>query len=331
LSLQVTPAPYQLPAGIAREVVLSRGSGLLVLGGITNSGATTSAVTKLDPVTGRASAGGQLAVPTHDAAGAVLNGQPLVFGGGSANSIAAVQALAGRHIRVASQLPQVRSDLSAVTLGGTAYLVGGYDGATWNPWVLATANGAAFHTVARLPVPVRYAAVAGVGNHLWVFGGEVPAGFTNVIQQVDLGSGKASVVGHLPMQLSAATAFTLGSQVFLAGGATAGNGPASSTVFAYDPARRRVHAAGSLPVPVSNAAAAVMGGTAFLVGGSDGPHLVPTVTEMRLVSVAAAVTPGASPVGATVLADPPGGEGSGGTDPGSPDESAANAEPAGRC
>ena len=38
LSLQVTPAPYQLPSGLAREVVLPHGPDLLIAGGLTRPG-----------------------------------------------------------------------------------------------------------------------------------------------------------------------------------------------------------------------------------------------------------------------------------------------------
>ena len=42
------------------------------------------------------------------------------------------------------QLPAVRSDASAVTAGSSAYLIGGYDGSSWNPDVLATQDGQHF-------------------------------------------------------------------------------------------------------------------------------------------------------------------------------------------
>ena len=48
--------------------------------------------------------------------------------------LADVQALRRRGTaRAASRLPEPRSDTSAVTIGGTAYLLGGYDGASYDP------------------------------------------------------------------------------------------------------------------------------------------------------------------------------------------------------
>ncbi len=307
LSLQVTPAAYQLPSGISREVVLASGGHLLIIGGLNQRSVTARAVIELNPVTGRTTHAGWLAAASHDAAGALLGGTPYLFGGGAAASLATVQSLHGRGTAtVAGQLPGPRSDLSSVTLGSTAYLIGGYDGASYAAAVLATTNGRTFRAVARLPVPVRYAAVAGTGRQVYVFGGETPAGPSRVIQRVDLGTGRAAVVGRLPAPVTGATAVTLGGRIFIAGGQAGASPVPTRTVLAYDPARRSAAPAGTLPVPVSNAASAVLGGTAFVVGGSDGNRQVPTVTQLRLVPDTAAF-PGADssavPGGAGVHTD----------------------------
>ena len=288
LTLRVTRTAYHLPAGISREVVLARGQNLLIIGGITQQLTTTGTIIQLNPVTGQATRAGQLADPAHDAAGAVLGGRPYLFGGGDLAELAAVQALRHRGTAaVAGQLPRPRSDISSVTLGSTAYLIGGYDGTSWIGTVLATTNGRAFSRVADLPVPVRYAAVAGDGMRIWVFGVLTPAGNSRVIQQVNLGTGKASVVGRMPAAMSAATAVTLQGRIFIAGGQVTKGGGAvapSRKVLAYDPVHHRVTTVGKLPVAVTNAAAAVVGGTAFLVGGTNGSQQVTTVAELRLVA-----------------------------------------------
>jgi hypothetical protein len=110
----------------------------------------------------------------------------------------------------------------------------------------------------------------------------------------------AAVAGHLPEPNTGAAAFTLGGAVYVAGGQTAPARPGQATaspaaalttsraVLRFQPGQPTA-LAGSLPVPVANAGAAVAGGTAFLVGGDDGTRPVPTVTEFRLVSPAAAI------------------------------------------
>ena len=60
MTLQVMPAPYQFPAAVSREVLLPAAGGLLIIGGLTPSGTSTSAVTSLDPVTGGTRPAGRL-------------------------------------------------------------------------------------------------------------------------------------------------------------------------------------------------------------------------------------------------------------------------------
>ncbi len=309
LALQVTPAAYQLPAGISREVVLPQGRDLLIAGGLTPQATSTDAVTRLDPATGQTSQAGRLASATHDAAGAMIGGRPLVFGGGEQASVAAVQAIApGGVAMVTGQLPRPRSDLSAVTTGGTAYLLGGYDGAAYDATVLATTDGQRFAAVARLPVPVRYAAVGVLGGEIWVFGGQTPAGISSVIQRVNPATGKTAVVGHLPRPMTGGSAFTLGGALYVAGGQVGPAGAATASpsaplatsraVLGFDPGRRTVTIEGTLPVPVANAGVALLGRTAYLIGGNDGQRAVPTVTRLRLVPAASAIQPaGGAPAG----------------------------------
>ena len=73
-------------------------------------------------------------------------------------------------------LPTPRSDAQAVTIGGTAYLVGGYHGNKPDASVLATADSRTFTTVATLQVPVRYPAVAALGGQIYLFSGQAITG-----------------------------------------------------------------------------------------------------------------------------------------------------------
>src|SRR5271165_6601118 len=112
MALQVMPAPYQLPDGLSREVVLPGAGGLLIAGGLTPQETSTDAVTSLDPVTGATHAAGHLAAATHDAAGAGLAGQLYLFGGGTAASVPTVQAIAAGPAAtgaVVGELPAARS------------------------------------------------------------------------------------------------------------------------------------------------------------------------------------------------------------------------------
>ena len=271
--------PWQLAAPLSREVAVpgAAGGSVSVLGGLTTGSSTTASVVNFAVPVGTPTAAGALANATHDAAGTILGGRVLVFGGGVLNSFTTVQAYpmtaAGASATgvVVGQLPQPRSDADAVTIGRTAYVVGGYDGTAADPQVLSTTNGSSFHSVGSLPVPVRYPAVAALGRMIYVFGGQQvggAAGAVNVIQRIDTTSGKIQVVGHLPQALLGAAAVTLGGVVYLAGGST---GPsAAGGIYAFDPLKGQVLVAGHLISPLSNAAVATVAGTAWLVGGESG-------------------------------------------------------------
>src|SRR5205085_5358404 len=114
---------------------------------------------------------------------------------------------------ITGTLPAARSDAAAVTIGGTAYLVGGYTGTRADAEVLATTDGRHFRAVAALPVPVRYPAAAPFGGKVLVFGGQAVTGTrvgrpVDTIQAVDPARHTASVIGRLPEPLAGAAAFT---------------------------------------------------------------------------------------------------------------------------
>jgi hypothetical protein len=215
----------------------------------------------------------------------------------------------------AGSMPVPRSDAAAATIGPTTYVVGGYDGARPDAAVLATTDGRTFTKVAALPVPVRYPAVAALGGKVFVFGGQAITGPhagapVEVIQAVDPSRRTAAVIGHLPEPLAGAAAATVGGELFVAGGessaaqpqtpgigttqlgpgeksAGAAGGASSSrastvsTIWAFDPAARRLLPAGHLQVPVSHAAVTVAGGAAWIVGGESHGALVASVQMLR--------------------------------------------------
>ena len=217
--------PWHLAAPISREVVLpGSGTQLLILGGL-NGNTSASGVFTLDTATGALAHAGTLAAGLHDSAGTLLGGRYLLFGGGSPATVATVQAFTpgatGAAGAVIGQLPQPRSDDAAVTIGSTAYVVGGYDGTAGDPEVLSTTDGTSFKNVAALPVPVRYPAVAAVGNRIYVFGGQATnaaAAPVDAIQMVDVAAHRASVVGHLPFPVAGASAVSAGGHIYVAGG-----------------------------------------------------------------------------------------------------------------
>ncbi|MGC8472635.1 MAG: hypothetical protein ACP5PM_10145 [Acidimicrobiales bacterium] len=338
-SVVASLAPWHLPSALSRAGAAALPGGrALLLGGLFASGASSSDVGVLDLETGALTSVATLASPTHDAGSAVLGRRALLFGGGQAYPVATVEAVtlpsgsptgsssgsptgssgstpgssptstpgAGAAGVVTGQLPQPRADDEAVSVTGTAYVVGGYDGSTGDTAVLATQDGSSFTTVATLPVDVRYAAVTAAGGTIYVFGGETaPGGATleyttpspttspppgqqvALVQEIDPAAHTARVAGYLPRGVQGAAAFDLGGTLLLAGGDSnaPGTPPSSgSTIWSFDPATGAFHLVGHLAVPVAYAAVVVEGSTAWLIGGEHDGVPVSTVQKVVLRS-----------------------------------------------
>jgi hypothetical protein len=312
-SVAASMAPWHLPSPLSRASAAALAGGrVLLLGGLLASGGSSADVGVLDLETGALTSVATLASPTHDAGSAVLGGRAFLFGGGQAYPVATVEAVAlpgagsaGTSAGVVTgQLPQPRADDEAVTVGGTAYVMGGYDGSTGDTAVLATQDGSTFSTVATMPVDVRYAAVAAAGGKIYVFGGQTVAGGTTLeyttpsvttspppgqqvalVQEIDPATHTAKVVGYLPRGVQGAAAFDLGGQLFLAGGDSyaPGTTPSSgSTIWSFNPATGTFSLAGHLAAPVSYASVAVVGDAAWLVGGERNGVPVSTVQKIVL-------------------------------------------------
>lgn len=289
-------APYSLAAPLSREVVLPAGGALRVLGGLDASGQTVGGVFDLDPATGSLSKVGQMARAVHDAAGAVVGGRDLVFGGGSPFTTATVQSFGRSHGRsdaaIVGALPRGRSDLVALSAGGRAYVLAGYDGSSTEAAVLATADGRSFTRVATLPDPVRYPAAAELGGAIYLFGGADATGsrFTTAIQRVDLATGRARVVGNLAAPLAHGAAAVIGGAIYVLGGDGAGGAP-TPQIERFDPATDQMSPAGDLPLAVADPGIATIGATTYLVGGEDAAGSLSTVVEVRPAPVGAAAGP----------------------------------------
>lgn len=263
-------------------VLLSAGGRILVLGGLLPSGSSSAAVWSLDPAAGRVQAAGSLLTPTHDAAGAIIGGQALIFGGGAATSTDSVQSfqLPSGPASPAGRLPAPRSDLGAAVAAGRTVVLGGYDGQTGSRPVLATDDGRVFTTVAELVMPVRYPAVAALGPEVLVAGGMAAGRATDLVQGVDPGRGSAEIIGKLPFPLQGAAAFALAGQLWIAGG-TSPTG-ISDAVLRYDPARpaEGFVTAGRLPFGVTNAGVVTDGDRAYLAGGETAAGFTDTIIEL---------------------------------------------------
>ncbi|MEP7193129.1 MAG: kelch repeat-containing protein [Actinomycetota bacterium] len=271
--------PFTLPQAVSRPTVFAAGQGLLIVGGLTAADTTTQDILHVALPQGVVSPAGRLPVPVHDAAGAVVNGRDLVFGGGSTIVSSAVQDVTpGSSPLVIGHLPQPRADLVAVSDASAGYILGGFDGTLGSTTILRTRDGRTFAVAGTLPVSVRYPAVAALGRSIWLFGGEHEGKQVTDIQRIDLSTGRGTVAGHLPHPLAHAGAFTLRGEILVAGGRVGST--TTDEILRFDPVRLRFASAGRLPVGRSDFGVAVVGGTAYLVGG-ESPKPVDNVIQVR--------------------------------------------------
>ena len=276
-----------LPTGLSRTVAVRRGGAIVLLGGLGPGDVTTGRVWRLDVRSRRTTTAGSLAEAVHDASGAVLGGQVVVFGGGAATEVADAQAWTTGTARVVGRLPDGRSDSAAAVVGGTAYVVGGYNGSAITRDIAATRSGRTFRVAGRLHRGVRYPAVTAFDGAVWVVGGDLATttgttggAQTAAIQRFDPATGRTTVVGRLPQPLGHAMAFTLGGRLFVAGGRSAAG--ATDTVWSIDPTDGAVHRAGRLPQPRSDAAVVNVGDSVWLVGGERTGPLAPLRSVVRV-------------------------------------------------
>lgn len=269
--LRVTRVSWRLPEAVSRGVAVPVPGGAVLAGGLLSGDVSTPRTYRLRLPQGRWRALPPLPTAAHDVAGALLRGQPAVFGGGAASELSTVQALGPDGVwRTVGRLPGARSDLAAVNVPGNrrgaVVIIGGYDGATSPRSILRTSDGRRFATVGALPEGVRYAAVAVLGHTAWVLGGEENSVELSTVYAVDLRSGRVRRAGRMPRALGHESAVVEGDRILLMGGRSSPEHPVG-TMWWFQPSSGTWRRAGRLPYPLADAPTVVSGGAAYLLGG----------------------------------------------------------------
>ncbi len=244
-------------------------------------GSSTGAAYELDLRGGRVRALPDLPVAVHDVAGVRTPAGFEVMGGGNTSEQSVVQVLEGqRRWTMAHALPTARSDLAVVDVGGgRVQVIGGYDGSSPAlAEVLESTQRGAWRVVGRLPVPVRYPAVAVEGGAIWVIGGERNGAMVTAIQRIDIATGRVRVGARLPAPLGHAAAVTFGRRILVIGGRTTTD-HVTSAMWWFDPRSRSLHRAGQLRTPLADSAVVVADGSAYLLGGET-PHVSDRVLRL---------------------------------------------------
>jgi N-acetylneuraminic acid mutarotase len=121
-------------------------------------------------------------------------------------------------------------------------------------------------TVARLPAPLRDAAVTALGGSVYVFGGLDGAGSSldsvSVVQGARVHRG-----GTLPVPIHDAASATLGGKLYVLGGGQQASYPGIAT---FDRSSGHTSIVATMPTPLSDLAVTTVGNAAYVVGGYTG-------------------------------------------------------------
>jgi N-acetylneuraminic acid mutarotase len=140
--------------------------------------------------------------------------------------------------------------------------------------IVAFTPGRPARQVASLPRPLRYPAVAAVGQVLMIAGGTSGTTAQRAILRFDPRTGQVARIGKLPHPLTHGAGASRNGRFYVIGGRGSVLGSASAAVWSVDPAGGRAQASGRLPVALSDLGAASMPNGIVLVGGRDGRGIV---------------------------------------------------------
>ena len=280
-------AAGSLIAPVQDASIAAVGRRILLLGGLDSADTSTADVRAIDR--GGARTIGRLPGVFHDGAAVRLGSFVYEFGGGDGirqlDQILRIDPVTGAARKVAT-LPAPSSDHAAAVVDGEAFIVGGYTGARWLNTIVAWRPGRGAHVVARLPTPLRYAAVTAADGKVVVAGGSLPSGEAGrAIYVFDPRTRALDRLGSLPVPTTHAGAAALGNRVLVVGGRSADPNTPTTRIVAVDLASGRIRTAGRLSRPLSDAAVTTYGDGVVVAGGRDRA----AVAELtRLVPVASA-------------------------------------------
>jgi YVTN family beta-propeller protein len=291
------PAPLRIRARTAGSLstplqdaaVAALGHTIVLLGGLNSVDTSTADVRTI--AGGRERTIGRLPTVFHDGAAVAIGRFAYEFGGGDGvrqlDQILRVDPTSGVAARVGT-LPAPSSDQAAAAVGGQAYVVGGYTGSAWLNTIVAWQPGKGARVVAKLPVPLRYAAVAAAAGRVVIAGGSLPDGSASrAVYVFDPATRAVRRLASLPVPTTHAAAAALGDQVLVIGGRSAAPNTPTARIVAIDARKGQIRAAGRLPQPVSDAAVTAVG-RGVIVAGGRGDAPVAELTSLAAVRARAA-------------------------------------------
>jgi hypothetical protein len=256
------------PVQSAAGVPLATGLGMLVVGGLDQTGAAIAAIQQF--ASSKTSTLGTMPGPVRGAAAVRLPGGAYLIGGVGSNAGSAITTLpsaTGNPTKQVAGLPRPVSDSAVAGLDGAAFLFGGFTGQQPTATVFAWQPGGAPHPTAHLPFRLLYDTAVTVGTHVIVVGGVVNGAPSRAILSFDPLRHTVTTIGRLPVPLARAAAGVIGGEVFVVGGRVKGPTSQTRAIYRVDPKTGTASFAGALPVPLSDAAIASTDGKLFVAGG----------------------------------------------------------------
>ncbi len=174
-----------------------------------------------------------------------------------------------------------RSHLSAATVGGEIYAIGGLvpqqlqDGSVVVERYDLASN--TWRKAPDLPAPTDHAATAASATQIFVFGGTFASPSTRAYR-FDVAAGMWTPIAPLPEPRAAAGAAFVGGRVYLVGGFGTDRKELAAA-YAYDPAADRYERIADLPTPREHLAVVAYRGAVCALGGHFGQADQTTVVE----------------------------------------------------
>jgi hypothetical protein len=278
-ALLTASATFALPDARSGTAAAAFGTSVVVSGGISPAGVSTTTVFRID---GRGVAGDapQLPSAVHDAAAAGISGRLLLFGGGRSEGSDRIVEVLPAPPRLIGKLPQPLSDLDAVPLGEVVYVVGGWNGSLTNREIYAVGSDGTVIHAGGFPTGVRYPAAGALDGHLILAGGETTSGNpTSSAWSFDPATRGLARLPDLPFPTDHAAGASLEGRFYVIGGLR--RGIFTSAVLSWAPGDSHWHPAGHLPAPLADLAAAPFDAGIAVVGGRGPAGPVSTVTLMK--------------------------------------------------
>jgi hypothetical protein len=168
-------------------------------------------------------------------------------------------------VQRAGSLPAALQDAAAVSLGGARWaLLGGLSASDTSTAGIVTFAGLHASGSALLPEAQHDAQAALLGGEVYVFGGGQYSSYDHIVRY-EPGSGRVSVVGHLPRPASDVAVTTIGDTACIVGGYDGERALDTILAWRVGQAARLV---ARLPSGLRYAAVAAIGSKLIIIGGS---------------------------------------------------------------